>query len=56
MNRLDQSPFILTINGGSSSIEFTLFRAVDPSVPVTRGLVDGIGLPTSEMAVTDAAT
>ncbi|MBS0184113.1 MAG: acetate/propionate family kinase [Nitrospira sp.] len=56
MNRLDQSPFILTINGGSSSIKFALFRTVDLSVPVTRGMIDRIGLPNSEMRVTDAAT
>ncbi|HWF62503.1 MAG TPA: acetate/propionate family kinase [Nitrospira sp.] len=56
MNRLDQSPFILTINGGSSSIKFALFQAENPSVPVTRGMIDRIGLPNSEMVVTDAAT
>ncbi len=56
MNRLDQSPFILTINGGSSSIKFALFRAVDLSLPVARGMVDRIGLSNSEMVVTDAAT
>ncbi|MGE3977880.1 MAG: acetate/propionate family kinase [Nitrospira sp.] len=56
MNRLDQSLFILTINGGSSSIKFALFRTVDLSVPVTRGMIDRIGLPNSEMLVTDAAT
>ncbi|MBX3330150.1 MAG: acetate/propionate family kinase [Nitrospira sp.] len=56
MNRLSPSPFILTINGGSSSIKFALFRAVDPLVPVTHGIVDRIGLSNSEMRVTDAAT
>jgi len=56
MNRPDQSPFILTINGGSSSIKFALFRAVDLSVPLTRGMVDRIGLPNSELLVTDTAT
>lgn len=56
MNRQESSPFILTINGGSSSIKFALFRAGDFSVPVTRGMVDRIGLPNSEMLITDAAT
>jgi len=56
MNQLDQSPFILTINGGSSSIKFALFRDAAPPVPVARGMVDRIGLPNSEMVVTDAAT
>lgn len=56
LNRLDPNPFILTINGGSSSIKFALFRAADSLVPVTRGMVDRIGLPNSEMLVTDAVT
>jgi acetate kinase len=56
MNRQESSPFILTINGGSSSIKFALFRAVDSSAPVTRGMVDRIGLPNSEMRITDVAT
>jgi acetate kinase len=56
MNPLDPSPFILTINGGSSSITFALFRDADRPVPVTRGMVDRVGLPNSEMVVTDATT
>jgi acetate kinase len=56
MNRPDTSPSILTINGGSSSIKFALFRAVNPPVPMTRGMVDRIGLPNSEMLITDAST
>lgn len=56
MNRSESSPFILTINGGSSSIKFALFRNVDSPLPVTRGMVDRIGLPNSEMLVTDSAT
>lgn len=56
MNRLDQSPFILTINGGSSSIKFALFRNADPPVPVTRGLIDRIGFPDSVMVVNDVLT
>jgi len=56
MNRLEPSLFILTINSGSSSIKFALFRDADPTVPVTRGMIDRIGLPNSEMRVTDTAT
>ncbi|CUS35061.1 acetate/propionate family kinase [Candidatus Nitrospira nitrificans] len=56
MNRQKPSPFILMINGGSSSIKFALFRHMDSPVSVTRGMVDRIGLPNSEMLVTDAAT
>ena len=55
MNRLDPSPFILTINGGSSSIKFALFRDADSPSLVARGMVDRIGLPNSEMLVTDMA-
>src|SRR6478609_7961431 len=56
MNRQEPTSFILTINGGSSSIKFALFRTEDPSVLVTRGMVDRIGLPNSEMLITDVAT
>lgn len=55
MNRLDPSPFILTINSGSSSIKSALSQAVDLPMPVTRGMVDRrIGLPNSELLITDA--
>jgi acetate kinase len=47
---------ILTINGGSSSIKFALFQDVDPPVPVTRGMIDRIGLPNSVMVVNDVVT
>lgn len=56
MNPLDPSPFILTINGGSSSIKFALFRDADLPVPVTRGMVDRIGLPDCVMVVNDVLT
>ncbi|MBL8039691.1 acetate/propionate family kinase [Nitrospira sp. CMX1] len=47
---------ILVINAGSSSIKFALFREADPPVPVTRGLIDRIGLPDSVMVVSDVPT
>lgn len=56
MNQSEPNRFILTINGGSSSIKFALFRDADSSMAITRGMVDRIGLPDSELLVTDAAT
>jgi acetate kinase len=47
---------ILTINGGSSSLKFALFQDTDPPVPVTRGMIDRIGLPESVMVVNDVET
>ena len=55
MSRQEPNRFILTINGGSSSIKFALFRAVDSPVQVSRGSIDRIGLPDSEMLTTDSA-
>jgi acetate kinase len=46
---------ILTVNGGSSSLKFALFQKADPPVPVTRGMIDRIGLPDSVLVVNDAA-
>jgi acetate kinase len=46
---------ILTVNGGSSSLKFALFQEADPPVPVTRGMIDRIGLPDSVLVVNDAA-
>jgi acetate kinase len=56
MSRQEPSPFLLTINGGSSSIKFALFQDADSPLLMTRGMVERIGLPNSEMLVTDAAT
>ena len=36
---------ILTINGGSSSIKFALFKAGDPLRLILKGAIDRIGLP-----------
>ena len=46
---------VLTVNGGSSSLKFALFQEADPPVPVTRGMIDRIGLPDSVLVVNDAA-
>lgn len=47
---------ILTINGGSSSLKFALFRVQTPLVRVAQGMIDRIGLPDSVMAVTNLLT
>lgn len=49
MNRQESSPFILTINGGSSSIKFALFQADDPPIRGLSGSVDRIGFPTGTL-------
>lgn len=56
MSRLGPGPFILTINGGSSSLKFALFRDATSPVRAAFGLIDRIGLPNGVMAVTDCAT
>jgi acetate kinase len=45
------NPRILTINGGSSSIKFALFDAVDPLRWILRGGIDRIGLPEATLRV-----
>ena len=47
---------ILTINGGSSSLKFALFRKTDSPVRVAGGMIDRIGLPETTMTVADEAT
>jgi acetate kinase len=42
---------ILTINGGSSSIKFTLFEAGDSLRRILAGSIERIGLPESVFAV-----
>ncbi|MDF0642465.1 MAG: acetate/propionate family kinase [Nitrospira sp.] len=49
-------PFLLTVNGGSSSLRAALFRSENPPVPTVRCLVSRIGLPDSGMVITPAAT
>lgn len=45
-------PFILTVNGGSSSLKAALFRNEDPPVPTVRCLIGRIGFPDGMMVVT----
>src|SRR5689334_10106939 len=44
---------ILTINGGSSSLRFALFRVGQPLERVLAGKFERIGLPDAKMAVTE---
>lgn len=43
--------FILTINGGSSSIKFSLYEAGDPLRRIAKGEIERIGLPGSIMHI-----
>jgi len=43
--------FILTINGGSSSIKFSLYEAGDPLLSIVKGEIERIGLPGSIMRI-----
>ena len=56
MRDLGPGPFILTMNGGSSSIKFALFRDENPLVRVVRGMIDRIGLPDGEMVISNIMT
>lgn len=47
--------FILTINGGSSSLKCSLFHVAPLLTPVLSCLVDRIGLPGGSMTLTDLA-
>ncbi|BFU94853.1 MAG: Acetate kinase [Nitrospira sp.] len=44
-------PFLLTVNGGSSSLKVALFRNGNNLIPVVRCLVSRIGFPDSTMDV-----
>ena len=55
MSNLGSGPFILTINGGSSSLKFALFRDANPTICVVRGMIDRIGFPEGTLTLTDVA-
>jgi acetate kinase len=44
-------PRILTINGGSSSIKFALFKSGEPLVRILDGTIEKIGLPAAMLRV-----
>ncbi|WP_455371426.1 acetate/propionate family kinase [Petrachloros mirabilis] len=48
--------FIVTINGGSSSIKFALYETATPSSCAVSGMIERIGIPGSAMSVTDRTT
>ena len=48
--------FILTINGGSSSLKSSLFQVGPPLTPVWSCLVDRIGFPDATLTLTDMAS
>jgi acetate kinase len=50
-NRRTSRPRILTINGGSSSIKFSLFEAVSPLRRILDGGIERIGLPDATFRV-----
>src|SRR5581483_9426224 len=49
-------PHILTINGGSSSIKFALFRSDSELTRLYTGQFSRIGLPDAELEITNALT
>ena len=51
---MSEKPFILTINGGSSSIKFALYEAVKPLKRGLHGTVDRIGLSGTNLTLHDA--
>jgi acetate kinase len=50
---MTDSPCVLAINGGSSSIKFALFQLGDSLQRVLEGIIDRIGLPEATFAVKD---
>ena len=47
---------VLTINGGSSSIKFSLYRADAPAARLLAGKIERIGLPNPLLSVHDGAS
>ena len=46
----------MTINGGSSSLRFALFRAGQPLTRLLTGKFDRVGLPKGTFSVTEVGT
>ena len=51
-----QRSFVVTVNAGSSSIKFALFQGADSLDRVLSGKIERIGLPGTELTVTDLAS
>ncbi len=47
---------LLTLNGGSSSLKFAIFRAGKPPTRLSSGQIERIGLPGSVLTATDPST
>src|SRR5262249_46771189 len=45
--------YVLTINSGSSSIKFALFRSGEPLRRVLKGKFERVGLPDGDLAIDD---
>ena len=50
------APAVLTVNAGSSSVKWALFRVAQPPVKTETGHIERIGLPDGIVTVTDPAT
>ena len=50
----DGGPYVLTINGGSSSLKFAVFAAAGPIERVVSGRVERIGHEKSRLVVSEA--
>ena len=46
--------YLLTINGGSSSIKFTLYNVTESLTSILSGKLTGLGLPTAKLRVTNS--
>ena len=55
-SRSDPAQFVLTVNSGSSSIKFALFRIGPPLERVLSGKFERVGLRDGELTVLDPAT
>jgi len=51
----EQARVVLTVNGGSSSIKFALYRADSPTTRLLAGKIERIGLPKPTLTVRDGA-
>ena len=55
MNDVGSGPFILTINGGSSSLKCSLYHVGPPLACIASVLVDRVGFPEGILTLTDVA-
>ncbi|MGQ0667806.1 MAG: acetate/propionate family kinase [Nitrospiraceae bacterium] len=53
MNEVGSGPFILTINGGSSSLKCSLYHVGPPLACIAYFLVDRVGFPEGTLTLTD---